>query len=62
MAALEALGRITGVFERDNRQNADAGSDLLEALRERMRQARSLPVLNAGEGMAQAYEDRSAPA
>jgi phage terminase small subunit len=56
MAALEAVGRITGVFERDNRQKADVGSGLLEALRERMRQVSSLPVLNAGEVLGQAQE------
>lgn len=47
MRALEALGRITGVFERDNVQKDQSGATLKEALLARMRAVSSLPVRNA---------------
>ena len=59
MQALEALGRIAGVFEQDNRQKGGPGSDLAAALLERMRQTSSLPVLNAAEMLPQAREHPS---
>ena len=56
MPALEALARILGLFERDTRPAEDTGSGLAAALLERMRQAVSLPVLNAGRVLPQAAE------
>lgn len=58
MAALEALGRITGVFERDHRQKSSPGPELAAVLIERKRPTGSPPAVGAGEVLPQAQGEK----